>query len=311
MVSISVLIPCYNDGRWLVECITSVERQSIRALETIVVDDGSNDSETLTLLAGLQSHPGLLLLKKPNEGVSSARNMALSAAKGDYVLFLDADDYLEDNALEVMVAAAEAAKSEFIAAGWRDVTDDGRPIRTTVPERGSNDPYTNIIAGFGLPVGGVLVKLRPELRFRETMPWEAQDYFLDYVCAGGGVVFIDDIVINRRQGDRAERLTNKLNHFEPFRMGQFFAERRETLLQLGMATVERVAALDQRILDSVQALVRQKRVAEAEILAKKIQRPLLEAHQHYRPGSFAWTFRWGGFPAARLFVGVNRLIGRA
>lgn len=310
MTSISVLVPCYNDGRWIVECIASIQGQTYPAYEIIIVDDGSTDAETKAALESLKTVPRVTVLEKPNGGVSSARNLALSAAKGDYVLFLDADDYLEKNALQLMKEASEAAQAEFVQAGWRDVHEDGRPMRSTAPHKESEDAYTSI-ATSGAPVGGVLLKRRPDLRFKDTMPWEALEYFLDYVSVGGGAVFIDDIVVNCRQSERAERLTNKLNHFEPFRMGQFFAERKNALSQRGMATAERVSALDRRILNCVHSLLRQRRYHEADILAEIIERPLLNDHPAYRLGSFAWTFRWGGSRGARLFVHVNRLIGRA
>jgi glycosyltransferase involved in cell wall biosynthesis len=310
-LAVSVIVPCFNDGRTIRQCIDSIQNQTFALHETIVVDDGSDDEETKKALVEIGEWPNVAVHKKFNGGVASARNVGLAAAKGQYILFLDADDYLEPRALEILIRLAENANADLVGAGWRDVTEDGREMRKTAPHRGSFDPYTNIIASFGLPIGGVLVKLRPELRFKNTMPWEALDYFLDYVSEGGRVVFVDDIVVNRRQGERPERLTNKLNHFEPLRMGRFFESRKDVLTHAGTATDERVAALDQRILNCVQALLRQRRIRDANDLAKKIQSHLLKGHPAYRPGSFVWTFRWGGIFGARLFVALNRLIGRA
>jgi glycosyltransferase involved in cell wall biosynthesis len=310
-ITVSIIVPCFNDGRTIRQCVASIQKQTYVYYETIIVDDGSYDNETKKVLLEVGSWPNVTVYKQVNGGVASARNAGLKLAKGGYIVFLDADDYLEQNALEIMVRAAEIAKADLVGAGWRDVTDDGSQMRSTAPQRDSSDPYTNIIASFGLAIGGVLVKVRPELRFKDTMPWEALDYFLDYVSDGGEAVFVDDIVVNRRQGERPERLTNKLNHFEPLRMGKFFEGRKALLTQAGAATDERVAVLDQRILNCVQALLRQRRFRDAEGLAKEVRYHLLKGHPHYRVGSFLWAFRWGGFFGARFFVALNRLIGRA
>jgi glycosyltransferase involved in cell wall biosynthesis len=308
-LSVSVLVPCFNAGRWLVECIESVRLQSFRPFEIIIVDDGSDDAETLEVLNSYRSVPGINVIRKSNGGVASARNAALDAARGDYVLFLDADDYLDVNALAAMVAAVESTGAVFVAAGWRDVDKDGRTMHTTAPKALSQDYYSAAVMN-GLAPGGVFNKPRLDIRFNDTMPWEAMEYFLDYLSTERKVVFIDEIVVNRRQSDRPERLTNKLDHFEPMRMGMFFVGRKQRLVDLHAASDERFAVLNERIIGCIRSLLYADRYQDAAIMASYINFGQSRGHAAYRLGSFAWFFKLGGIQAARYFVTFNRLIGR-
>ncbi|MGH8639005.1 MAG: glycosyltransferase [Burkholderiales bacterium] len=92
--AVTVVIPCFNQGRFLPAAVASVRAQDHQHVECIVVDDGSTDGT-----ATIASELGMRLLQQPNRGVSEARNAGLAAAQGDLVVFLDADDELLPGAL--------------------------------------------------------------------------------------------------------------------------------------------------------------------------------------------------------------------
>ena len=94
---VSVVIPCYNQAHFLSEAIESVLSQTCESFEIIVVDDGSTDN-TSELASRYQK---VRLLRQENRGVSAARNAGLAESEGEYVVFLDADDRLLPEALEV------------------------------------------------------------------------------------------------------------------------------------------------------------------------------------------------------------------
>lgn len=94
---LSFIIPVYNTGAYLEECINSCLKQNVKEYEIILVNDGSSDSKTLEILDRFSSCDSIKVLNKDNTGVSSSRNKGLSIARGDYVLFVDSDDIVGSN----------------------------------------------------------------------------------------------------------------------------------------------------------------------------------------------------------------------
>lgn len=124
--SVSIIIPCFNQARFLAAAIRSAQTQPIRQLECLVVDDGSTD-ET----AAIARSAGATLLTQSNAGVSAARNTGLAAAQGAFVVFLDADDELVSGAVAVTAAALEQAPEAAAVVGRCQLIDsDGRALPT-------------------------------------------------------------------------------------------------------------------------------------------------------------------------------------
>lgn len=110
MPAVSIVVPCYNGGRFLDALIESVERQSFRDFELIIVDDGSNDPFTVEKLNSLPSWVNVI--HQQNRGLSGARNAGFRAAKATIVLPLDCDDTLEPDHLAETVPVLEAAPAD-------------------------------------------------------------------------------------------------------------------------------------------------------------------------------------------------------
>lgn len=96
MPLISVIIPVYNVDKYLSKCVDSVLQQQFKDLEVILVDDGSPDSCPLICDAYVTQHDNITVIHKENGGLSDARNTGVKQAKGDYIIFLDSDDYWND-----------------------------------------------------------------------------------------------------------------------------------------------------------------------------------------------------------------------
>ena len=94
----TVIIPAYNASKYIKRCVLSLKNQTYKNVEIIVINDGSTDN-TLEIINSLD----ITVIDKENGGVSSARNMGLKIATGDYILFVDADDYVEKNYIESIV----------------------------------------------------------------------------------------------------------------------------------------------------------------------------------------------------------------
>ena len=99
---ISIIIPIYNVAPYLRQCLDSVINQNHSDYEIICVNDGSTDNSLSILEEYKKQYPQINLISQENKGLSAARNAGIRAATGDYVLFLDSDDWLEDNALKIL-----------------------------------------------------------------------------------------------------------------------------------------------------------------------------------------------------------------
>ncbi len=104
---VSVVIPCYNTHQYLTQTIESVRKQSYSPIEIILVDDGSTDPETLSALANVGSD--VRVIRQDNKGLPGARNTGISAANGEFILPLDADDWLDKTAISEMHSAMTSA----------------------------------------------------------------------------------------------------------------------------------------------------------------------------------------------------------
>ena len=102
MATVSVIIPCYNDGKYLEETIKSVLEQTYSQIEIIIINDGSNEDETIEILNRLHER-GVIVLNSERLGPSHARNYGIIKASGKYILPLDADDKIDKTYIEKAV----------------------------------------------------------------------------------------------------------------------------------------------------------------------------------------------------------------
>ena len=125
--SVSIIVPCFNSAAYVGDALESALAQSSPALEVIAVDDGSQDDSSKVIRA---FGSRVTLISQRNSGVSAARNAALDRSRGEYVLFLDADDLLDPEAVRTLTAATHPARPGVVLMGYRDFgpdVDAGRP----------------------------------------------------------------------------------------------------------------------------------------------------------------------------------------
>ena len=124
MEKITVIIPVYNTEQFLEKCIRSVVNQTYQNLEIILVDDGSTDDSYLICQKWAEADDRIKLIHKENGGQSSARNMALDIATGDYIAFVDSDDWIEPDMYEVMLQAIlDTGKDAAVCNIGREILD--------------------------------------------------------------------------------------------------------------------------------------------------------------------------------------------
>lgn len=126
---VSIIIPCYNYGKFLEEAIDSVKKQTLFNHEIIIVDDGSTDIQTLNILKKIK-RSGIKVISQKNSKVVTARNNGIKEAKGKYICCLDADDKLEPTYLEMCVLKMETEKLDFCGS-WIQLFGDYNDVWET------------------------------------------------------------------------------------------------------------------------------------------------------------------------------------
>lgn len=130
MIKVSVVVPVYNQEKYIKRCIDSILAQSLQEIEVILVDDGSTDSTADILSEYEQKDERITVLHQQNQYAGVARNHGLQAAKGEYVIFWDSDDYFPEDALEALynesrkydadICVGDATKTDVQTGGVRE-----------------------------------------------------------------------------------------------------------------------------------------------------------------------------------------------
>lgn len=126
---ISVIVPIYNVEKYLPKCVESIMRQTYADLEIILVDDGSVDGCGKICEEYARADSRIRVIRKENGGVSSARNAGLEAARGEFVAFVDADDYLFEKTYEKMIGAMAETDADMAVCAITVVVDGAQPVR--------------------------------------------------------------------------------------------------------------------------------------------------------------------------------------
>jgi glycosyltransferase involved in cell wall biosynthesis len=123
---VSVIVPCYNSGKTLSRTINSVLRQTWERIEIIIINDGSTDKFTIEQLDFFSTEPKITIYSQSNKGLSSARNRGISISNGEYILPLDSDDWLDNNAIKIMLDAYN--KSNLNSIVFSDIKLEGERV---------------------------------------------------------------------------------------------------------------------------------------------------------------------------------------
>lgn len=152
MVKLSVIIPIYNTPRELLDyCLSSIQ-ENIRELEDVEIlcmNDGSTESHVEQTLKEIENKDSRFkYIYKQNSGVANTRNMGIDMARGEYITFIDADDYLEPDALSYMLESVEGKNTDLIVFGYCNNEGDGisKEARNVVSELSCEDVVADLIA---------------------------------------------------------------------------------------------------------------------------------------------------------------------
>ena len=119
MQTVSIIVPVYNAEQWLAHCVLSIRKQSYKDLDIILVNDGSTDSSGILCAALEKSDKRIRYVRMENEGASAARNVGITMARGAFIMFCDADDYLERDAVASMIS--DSGGMDWVVGSFRKV----------------------------------------------------------------------------------------------------------------------------------------------------------------------------------------------
>ena len=207
--SVSVVIPCYNYGRFLAEAIASVLGQSYQDFEIVVIDDGSTDDTERVA----RRFPRVQYHRQGNEGLSAARNAGTRVSRGRYILYHDADDLLTPDALETGVYWLEQRPDcAFVSGDFQYISTSGAAVEIGKSKPASRDHYLALLSGNYIGMPGTVIYRRDaviaEGGFNVLLNHSA-DYDLYLRLARRHAVFSHDRVVGLYRRHDANMSANK------------------------------------------------------------------------------------------------------
>ena len=124
MLKLSIIVPMYNVENYIEKCLDSLVNQSLLEIEILIIDDGSLDSSIEIAKDYQKKYEFITIYYKPNGGLSDARNFAIPLAKGEYISFIDSDDYIDSKMMEKMYLRAKENDSDIVCCDMYYVEDD-------------------------------------------------------------------------------------------------------------------------------------------------------------------------------------------
>ena len=126
---ISVIIPVYNTAKYLSKCLDSILNQTLKEIEVIVVNDGSKDNSQELIDAYKEKDGRIVSIQKENGGLSDARNVGIDVANGEFIAFVDSDDYIDLSMFEMMYGLSQKHQAEIVLCDLVKVDENGTEFR--------------------------------------------------------------------------------------------------------------------------------------------------------------------------------------
>lgn len=145
MIKVSVIVPVYNVEKYLRKCLDSIINQTLKDIEIIVVNDGTKDNSQDIIDEYTKKYKNIKGYIKENGGLSSARNYGIKRAVGEYISFIDSDDYIKDDMLEKMYNKAKKDDLDIVVCDSIEIYEDGREVYKKANMHYSDNEVNNFI----------------------------------------------------------------------------------------------------------------------------------------------------------------------
>lgn len=221
MFLFSIIIPVYNSEKTIEKSLKSVFNQTIQDFEIIVVNDGSTDHSLEILNKYKTAHSNMTIINQKNAGPGMARNNGIKIAKGEYISFLDADDYWSEDFLEVVLAASNNKSADYIYIEMVKETVDGKIIGKTNVARNKDLSKQQMICRqmTGKMPWGMSKVIKREIiskcggKFMELTVGEENIFSFEALKASKNIAFTDKVIYHYLQTEEGQ---HKKGDFDPW-----------------------------------------------------------------------------------------------
>ena len=230
-MKISVIVPVYNTEQYLKKCLNSLLGQTLEGVEIVAVDDGSTDSSGKILNQLQAENPDRMkVFHQKNSGQATARNLALQHCSGEYIAFLDSDDWVNPDKFQILYEKAKEIDADYVACGYRDTAIvDGQEI-TLNPYVASRPAKETKDLFFDALVTPILLMYKREVlldhggRYPEGIIYEDTSFYLN------AIPYIHKIaVVEKPLGNRLRRRNSTMTICKGYKVAQIFPALKDSI----------------------------------------------------------------------------------
>ena len=211
-MKVSIIVPVYNVEEYLEKCLDSLINQTFKDIEIIIVNDGSPDNSEKIINKYIEKYHNIKYLKKKNGGLSSARNYGIKHAKGEYILFIDSDDYIENNMTELMYNKIINDNSDIVVCEF-NYDFGNKKIRSYSNLDYTSDPKKKYLLTPPMACIRMYKKeLFNDIKFREGIYYEDLEINPKMVLYAKKISFLDEALYNYVIRDNSIMRTREFNN---------------------------------------------------------------------------------------------------
>ncbi len=202
---VSVIVPVYNTECYLKECLDSLVHQTLQEIQIVIIDDGSTDSSPAIIGEYAAKYPEkILAIRQENGGQGKARNAAFACCTGEYIGFLDSDDYAKPDMFEKMYARAARENLDCAACGYASFVMEGGQMRVLDPYHGSpicketKDMFLGMYASSCLHLIRRSILNNNQIRYTEGRIYEDTAFFAKLIPYLSSIGYVKEAMVMRR-----------------------------------------------------------------------------------------------------------------
>ena len=216
MPKVSIIVPVYNVEEYLEKCLDSLVNQTLKDIEIIIVNDGSTDGSKEKIQEYINKYKNIVYLEKENGGLSSARNYGIPYAKGEYIGFVDSDDYVEVTMYEKMYNKAIEEKSDMVECDfiWEYPNKKREDIGKIYADKKEAIVEARVVAWNKIIKKDIIEKTK--ITFPEGLRYEDIEFFYKIVPYLDKISFVKETLVHYIQ--RESSIANTQNE----RTGEIF-----------------------------------------------------------------------------------------